>query len=105
MPEEHRSKRILSPLRILNVDQAYFPFQDRGGPVFKVRSLASGLAKRGHHVAVLTADLGIAKLNGSHTEIVRSKRGWTALVTTSKRPTFPRLGIAECRPQRVENVR
>jgi hypothetical protein len=68
MPDDHRSKRVLSPLRILNVVQAYLPFQDRGGPVFKVRSLASGLAQRGHHVAVLTADLGIAKLNGSHPE-------------------------------------
>jgi glycosyltransferase involved in cell wall biosynthesis len=70
--------RVLNPMRILNVVQAYFPFQDRGGPVFKVRSLAAGLAKRGHSVAVLTADLGISQLNGSRTEITPSRWGWTA---------------------------
>ncbi len=31
-------------MRILKVVQSYFPFQDRGGPVFKVRALATGLA-------------------------------------------------------------
>ncbi len=45
-------------MRILKVVQSYFPFQDRGGPVVKVRALARGLAKRGHQITVLTADLG-----------------------------------------------
>ena len=48
-------------MRILKVVQSYFPFQERGGPVFKVRALATGLAKRGHQVTVLTADLGFGK--------------------------------------------
>jgi glycosyltransferase involved in cell wall biosynthesis len=52
-------------MRILKAVQSYFPFQDRGGPVVKVRALARGLAQRGHQITVLTADLGLAKLNGS----------------------------------------
>jgi len=102
MPDDHRSKRVLSPLRILNVVQAYLPFQDRGGPVFKVRSLASGLAQRGHHVAVLTADLGIAKLNGSHPEMAPSKWGWTAHsdnVETTYLPTVGRYRAATLNPR------
>ena len=52
-------------MRILKTVQSYFPFQDRGGPVFKVRSLARGLAQRGHQITVLTADLGLRALNGN----------------------------------------
>jgi glycosyltransferase involved in cell wall biosynthesis len=52
-------------MRILKAVQSYFPFQDRGGPVVKVRALARGLALRGHQITVLTADLGLRKLNGS----------------------------------------
>ena len=65
-------------MRILKVVQSYFPFQDRGGPVFKVRALATGLAKRGHLVTVLTADLGFGKENGFHAEAERCRWGWTA---------------------------
>ncbi len=48
-------------MRILKVVQAYSPFEEKGGPVFKVRALARRLAQRGHHVTVLTADLGFGK--------------------------------------------
>jgi glycosyltransferase involved in cell wall biosynthesis len=54
-------------MRILKVVQSYFPFQDRGGPVVKVRALARGLALGGHQITVLTADLGLRRLNGSAT--------------------------------------
>jgi glycosyltransferase involved in cell wall biosynthesis len=64
-------------MRILKVVQSYFPFQDRGGPVFKVRALATGLAKRGHQVTVLTADLGFGRENGFHIEAKRCPWGWT----------------------------
>jgi len=64
-------------MRILKVVQSYFPFQERGGPVFKVRALATGLAKRGHQVTVLTADLGFGKGNGFHVEAERGRWGWT----------------------------
>lgn len=50
-------------MRVLKVVQSYYPFQDRGGPVVKVRALAHGLANRGHQVTVLTADLGLQKPN------------------------------------------
>jgi glycosyltransferase involved in cell wall biosynthesis len=64
-------------MRILKVVQSYFPFQDRGGPVFKVRALATGLAKRGHQVTVLTADLGFGKGNGFQAGAERCRWGWT----------------------------
>jgi glycosyltransferase involved in cell wall biosynthesis len=48
-------------MRVLKVVQSYFPFQDQGGPVVKVRALARGLAERGHEITVLTADLGLGK--------------------------------------------
>lgn len=63
-------------MRVLSVVQFYFPFQDRGGPVVKVRSLAKGLAKRGHHVTVLTADLGLSSVNGLGAKAERCKWGW-----------------------------
>jgi glycosyltransferase involved in cell wall biosynthesis len=62
-------------MRVLSVVQFYFPFQDRGGPVVKVRSLAKGLAKRGHQVTVLTADLGIDGVNGFAAKVERCKWG------------------------------
>jgi glycosyltransferase involved in cell wall biosynthesis len=64
-------------MRVLKVVQSYFHFQERGGPVFKVRALATGLAKRGHQVTVLTADLGFGRGNGFHVEAERSRWGWT----------------------------
>jgi len=63
-------------MHILKVVQSYFPFQDRGGPVVKVRALARGLAKRGHEVTVLTADLGLSALNGSSIKVERCGWGW-----------------------------
>ena len=63
-------------MRVLSVVQFYFPFQDRGGPVVKVRSLAKGLAKRGHQVTVLTADLGLSGMNGFAAKVERCKWGW-----------------------------
>jgi glycosyltransferase involved in cell wall biosynthesis len=48
-------------MRVLMAVQSYFPFQDQGGPVVKVRALAHSLALRGHQVTVLTADLGLKK--------------------------------------------
>jgi glycosyltransferase involved in cell wall biosynthesis len=63
-------------MRVLMTVQSYFPFQDRGGPVFKVRSLARGLARRGHQITVLTADLGIARLNGFRTAVEICAGGW-----------------------------
>ena len=65
-------------MRILMVVQSYFPFQDRGGPVFKVRALARGLARRQHQVTVLTADLGFSARNGYGLNIGRSRWGWRA---------------------------
>jgi glycosyltransferase involved in cell wall biosynthesis len=65
-------------MRVLKTVQSYFPFQDRGGPVFKVRSIARGLAQRGHQVTVLTADLGFDSSNGFETDIEPCMWGWRA---------------------------
>jgi len=65
-------------MRILMAVQSYFPFQDRGGPVVKVRALARGLAQRGHQVTVLTADLGLRRLNGSAIRYQPCPWGWRA---------------------------
>jgi len=65
-------------MRVLKVVQSYFPFQDRGGPVVKVRALARGLAKRGQQVTVLTADLGLGGDYGSDLRIQRCRWGWQA---------------------------
>jgi glycosyltransferase involved in cell wall biosynthesis len=51
-------------MRILKVVQFYYPFQEMGGPVVKVRALAQALAKRGHAITVLTADWGLSSRNG-----------------------------------------
>ncbi len=63
-------------MRILKVVQAYYPFQEYGGPVVKVRALARGLVLRGHQVTVLTADLGLAKRDGLGMSFERCKWGW-----------------------------
>jgi glycosyltransferase involved in cell wall biosynthesis len=63
-------------VRILKVVQAYYPFQEHGGPVVKVRALARGLAQRGHQVTVLTADLGLEVHNGLGMNLERCKWGW-----------------------------
>lgn len=62
-------------MRVLKTVQSYFPFQERGGTAFKVRAIARGLARRGHQVTVLTADLGIRKFN-SDRRFDRCEWGW-----------------------------
>jgi glycosyltransferase involved in cell wall biosynthesis len=67
-----------STLRILKVVQFYYPFQEMGGPVVKVRALAKMLAKRGHSVTVLTADWGLSSRNSDSFKPERSEWGWRA---------------------------
>ena len=45
-------------MRILKTTQTYFPYLSKGGPPAKVKGIARALARRGHDVTVLTADLG-----------------------------------------------
>jgi glycosyltransferase involved in cell wall biosynthesis len=63
---------------ILKTVQAYHPFREQGGPVVKVRALARALARRGHRISVLTADLGIVGRTDVDIEIKRSRWGWCA---------------------------
>jgi glycosyltransferase involved in cell wall biosynthesis len=63
-------------MRLLKCIQFYFPFQDRGGPVFKVRELARNLCCRGHEVTVLTADLGLEENKFFGMSFDRCEWGW-----------------------------
>jgi glycosyltransferase involved in cell wall biosynthesis len=63
-------------MRVLKTVQSYYPFQDRGGTVFKVRALARSLAHRGHHISVLTADLGLTNHSWDNLHIEHSPWGW-----------------------------
>src|SRR5580704_4856385 len=65
-------------MRILKVVQAYYPFQEQGGPVAKVPALARGLVQRGHQVTVLTPDLGLANYASSRIKVEPCKWGWRA---------------------------
>jgi glycosyltransferase involved in cell wall biosynthesis len=66
-------------MRILKVAQAYYPFQEKGGPVVKVRAIARGLAQRGYQVTVLTADLGLSKRSNSTAKYERCAWGWRSV--------------------------
>ena len=63
-------------MRILKITQAHYPFQNRGGPAIKVRSIARTLVAQGHQVAVLTADLGFKPTEIALAAAVRDGRGW-----------------------------
>lgn len=65
-------------MRVLKTVQSYYPFQDRGGPVVKVRALARSLAHRGHSISVLTADLGLSGRSGDNLRIENCPFGWRA---------------------------
>jgi glycosyltransferase involved in cell wall biosynthesis len=63
-------------MRILKVTQAYHPFQSRGGPAIKVRSIARALVEEGHRITVLTADLGFEPAKIVAAAAVRNGQGW-----------------------------
>jgi len=66
-------------VHILEVVPAYYPFQEQGGPVVKVRALARGLVQRGHQVTVLTADLGIRDRMSASMKAEHCKWGWRSV--------------------------
>jgi len=65
-------------MRILNVTETYAPFLEFGGPPVKVCALAEGLARKSHHVTVLTADWGLEKRGEAQKKGAadRSPFGW-----------------------------
>jgi glycosyltransferase involved in cell wall biosynthesis len=63
-------------MRILQVTQAYYPFNERGGPAIKVRSIARVLAGLGNKVTVLTADLGFGPREIEAAKVVGDPDGW-----------------------------
>src|ERR1700677_1243580 len=62
-------------MRILKVVQSYFPFEEKGGTVFRVRALARALAQRGNSVSILTADLGLSRVRHG-LELESHEWGW-----------------------------
>ncbi|HXT72961.1 MAG TPA: glycosyltransferase [Candidatus Angelobacter sp.] len=65
-------------MHILKVVQAYYPFQEKGGPVVKVRAIALGLSHRGHDVTVLTADFGFKPSLAPAMTAEKCRWGWCA---------------------------
>jgi glycogen synthase len=63
-------------MRILEVIQACYPFQDRGGPAIKAHSIAQALVEQGHNVTVLTADLGVGPAEIASAVAHRNGQGW-----------------------------
>jgi glycosyltransferase involved in cell wall biosynthesis len=63
-------------MRILKTAQAYYPFQEKGGPVVKVRAIALGLADRGHSVTVLTPDWGFQPSMAPEMSAEKCRWGW-----------------------------
>ena len=67
-------------MRVLSVTQTYAPFYEFGGPPVKVEALASGLAKRGNRMTVLTADWGFEARQATKETAAIAKQssfGWT----------------------------
>lgn len=65
-------------MRILKTAQAYYPFQESGGPAVKVRAIALGLARRGHSVSVLTSDWGFQPSLAPAMNAQKCRWGWCA---------------------------
>lgn len=65
-------------MRILKAVQAYYPFQEKGGPVVKVRAIALGLSRLGHDVTVLTADFGFTPSLAPAMKAEKCPWGWCA---------------------------
>lgn len=69
--------------------------------MFKVRALAGGLAKRGHEVTVVTADLGFRDHEASELGVTRCEWGWRSLrngVETIYLSTFARYRALTINP-------
>ena len=65
-------------MNILKAVQAYLPFREMGGPIVKVQALANTLTRHGHHVSVVTADLGLATRRDIGFRIEHCSWGWRA---------------------------
>jgi len=78
-------------VRILKVVQSYYPFQEKGGTAVKVRALARELARRGHRVTVLTADLGLRDRNGHSVKPERCAWGYRTFENGVEAIYFPVL--------------
>lgn len=65
-------------MKILKTAQAYYPFQEKGGPAVKVRSIALRLVQSGHFATVLTADWGLRPGVAPEMTLEKCPWGWCA---------------------------
>src|SRR5215469_536012 len=65
-------------MKILKTTQAYYPFQEKGGPAVKVRSIALRLAQSAHSVTILTADWGFEPRMAPEMTAEKCLWGWRA---------------------------
>ena len=88
-------------MRILHATQTYHPFLERGGPTVKVRSIAEGMARRGHQVTVLTSWYGRpfaarqVKLGGVEVQYLRPLATYRAMTFNSGLFDFCRKRLRE----------
>jgi len=73
---EGKAGQIVTPMRILNVAQTYFPYLAEGGRPVKVRILSRKLAERGNSVTVLTVNLGAAEWAVANISPETTSAGW-----------------------------
>lgn len=65
-------------MKILKTAQAYYPFQEKGGPAVKVRAIALRLGQNGHSATVVTADWGFRPEMAREMTAERCSWGWCA---------------------------
>jgi glycosyltransferase involved in cell wall biosynthesis len=63
-------------MKILKTAQAYYPFQEKGGPVVKVRAIALGIAQHGHSVTILTPNWGFDPAMAPQMVAEKCRWGW-----------------------------
>lgn len=63
-------------MKILKTTQSYYPFQEKGGPAVKVRSIALRLAQSGNRVTILTADWGFQPQRAPEMTAEKCSWGW-----------------------------
>jgi glycosyltransferase involved in cell wall biosynthesis len=79
-------------VRILNVAQTYFPYLAEGGRPAKVRILSRNLAHRGHHVTVLTVNLGAAEWTQAGIVPEKTSLGWRLVEDGVEAIYLPEVG-------------
>ncbi|HWG58356.1 MAG TPA: glycosyltransferase [Candidatus Acidoferrales bacterium] len=94
-------------MKILNVTQTYYPYQEGGGMPVKVRAISRVLARHGHRVTVLTANLGERQwpANASVEKTSTGRRTFEENVEALYLPTIARYRALTFNPRVVRFCR